>query len=85
MAAAQGHLASTAESIPEPTPGDLTAHGILRAIHDEQMHTRIAVQRIAKSRLIRAPITTIAVSIIVAMILWGVLCFLLFLAFGVCW
>lgn len=82
IAAAQGHLASTAQSIPEPSPGDVIAHDLLRAIRDEQAHTRAAILRIAKSRLVRAPISTIAVSIIVAMILWGVLCFVLFMLFG---
>jgi hypothetical protein len=81
-AAEQGHLSSTAEQIPEPTTGDFTTHELLRQIREEQMQTRMTIHRIGKARLIRAPISTIAVSIIVAMILWGVLCFLLFMAFG---
>lgn len=75
-AARLGHLASRAQLLPadaSPSSADTTTNELLRQVRDELMQTRLASQQIARSRVVRASIGTIATSVIVAMILWSIL------------
>jgi hypothetical protein len=83
--AAEGLLTSNVRLVSASPAAAVNTVGIERALAamgSDLAQLTLSVQRIQRSRLVRAPIGTIATAIIVAVLVWMALAFLFFITFG---